>query len=166
MADLVTHLCTALLPKAITGGRHVGPFAVGTVLPDLASRVPAIGMGFLEGRGVDVPESFEYGVDVLHMPVGIAALCVLLGWCFVPEQRAPVTGWLLAGSALHLALDVLQHHFGQGYFLLFPFSLARWELGWIGSEATAAWAPWLALVTALAWAVRWWLRRREGPSEA
>ena len=42
MGDLVTHLCTALLPKGVFGGRYVGSFSLGTVLPDLMARVPGI----------------------------------------------------------------------------------------------------------------------------
>ena len=154
MADLVTHLCSALLPKAFTGGRHAGPFAIGAVLPDLTARVPAIAFDHL-GRRTDVPEILQNAFDVLHMPVGMIAACVLLAWCFVPEQRGPVLGWLCAGSLLHLAVDLLQDHHGQGYYLLFPLTTWRWELGLIGSEATVAWAPWLALATAVAWGWRW-----------
>lgn len=160
MPDLVTHLCSALLPKAITGGRHVGPFAVGVVLPDLLARVPGLMVGGVRRLGVAVPESTGVLFEIFHMPVGIVLACLLLARAFVAEQRAAVFGWLCAGGFLHLALDVLQDHHGEGYYLLFPLSTFRWELGWIGPEATVPWAPWLALVTALAWAIRLGVRRR------
>lgn len=162
MADLVTHMCTALLPGAILGGRWVGPVLLGTVLPDLASRVPGLALEQLHQRGiVEVPDAAMFAWGVLHVPSGLVLLCLISAYAFVEEHRRFVLGGLLVGCVLHLGLDVLQDHHGQGYMLLAPVSLERYELGWIGSEATVTWALPLAAITAVAWGIRLlWERRR------
>ena len=157
MADLVTHLCTALLPKALFGGRHTAVFALGTAMPDVVARVPGLALGLVLGDAV--PEPLIRVVEVAHQPLGSALMCMVAAWVFPQQDRLRAMLCLTAGAWLHLAVDVLQDHQGQGYFLLAPFHLGRFELGCMGSEATVAWAPWLALITAVAWAVRWWRSR-------
>ena len=160
MPDPVTHLCTALFPKALLGGRYTGVFAVGVSLPDIASRLPTAVLERAYDRGF-IPREAMYPWATLHMPIGIAVSCALLTFLFPEKDRPAVFGWLLGGGALHLAADLLQFHYGQGYYLLFPFSLWRFELGWVGSEATVPLAPWFAAATAIAWGYRWtWERRR------
>jgi hypothetical protein len=151
VADLVTHLCTALLPGAFTRGRLVPLVAVGTVLPDAVGRAVPLALERVAGAGLAVPPWALWPWAALHEPVGWLALCSAIGATFVCRDRVPATVALWLGCALHTALDVLQHHHGEGYLLLAPFSAARLELGWIGSEATVPLAPPLAAVTAAAW---------------
>ena len=160
MPDPLFHLCTALLPKAITGGRHVGPFAVGVMLPDLGSRVPSMGLERLLIAGLPVPDFAMQMWSVFHLPLGALSACLFLGFWFPMEQRRPVVGWLCAGVALHFAADILQFHHEAGYALGFPLSRWRFELGWIGSEATVPWAPAFAALTAVSWGARWFYNRR------
>ena len=160
MGDLVTHLCTALLPKGVFGGRYVGSFSLGTVLPDLMARVPGITLQRIAMAGVSIPDWAFSLFDIFHMPVGMVPMFALVAFLFKEGQRKPVFAWLLAGGALHLSLDALQDHFGQGYMLLFPLSLERFELGWMGSEATVVGAIPLALLTGLVWIGRWLRTRR------
>lgn len=157
MADLVTHVCTGLLPAAVFWPRAVVPLAVGTVLPDLTGRVPQMGLALLE---VDLPRRVLWALDVAHTPVAQVLLAGAVGQLMVAEQRRFATGWLWVGVALHFALDLLQDHHGNGYYVAYPFSMMRFELGWIGSEATVSWAPWVALATAVVWAVRGFRARR------
>lgn len=165
MADLVTHLCTALLPGSLLGAPRATWLALGAVLPDLASRVPGLLLDLVRSAGVDLPAYLHAPLSVLHMPIGVLCGGVLLGPLVHPTQRAQAVRWLIAGGMLHLAVDALQDHHGLGYFLFFPLNTGRYELGWIGSEATVAWAPWLALLTAVARGIRLlWLRRRSKPS--
>ena len=138
MADLVTHVCSGLLPAALVWPRAVVPLAIGTVLPDLSGRVPQMALVALD-LDVVLPGRVLWMLDVAHTPVAQALLVGLLAQAF--RDRGRVAGWMLVGVALHFALDVLQDHHGNGYYLLFPASVERWELGWIGSEATVAWAP-------------------------
>lgn len=158
MADLVTHAASVLLPCAWWRGRQVPVIMLGALLPDLAARLPS---ELLEhgGRalGITLPDPLLQCWTVLHTPAGTALVCLTVAHRFVEAERAPILRSLLLGSLAHYALDVLQDHDGRGYHLLYPLSLTDFELGWIGSEATVGWAPWLALLTAVAW---WWTGRR------
>lgn len=151
MADLVTHVCTGLIPAALFFPRATVPLAIGTVLPDLTGRVPQMGLVLLKLDTV-LPETVLWMLDVAHTPVAQLCLVVALAQGF--RERWRVGGLLAVGVALHFALDVLQDHHGNGYYLWFPFSTARWEAGLIGSEATVAWAPWIALFTLIVLAAR------------
>ncbi len=160
MADLVTHLATALLPGALVG-RRIAAVALGTALPDLGARVAPMALEALQQRGLPVPDGLILAFGVLHEPLPLVLLCAVLAGAFAPGVRVPTLLGLWLGCGIHLALDVTQDHHGQGYFLLAPFHLGRYELGWIGSEATVDWAPGLAIATAAAWLARWaWLRKR------
>jgi hypothetical protein len=160
VADLVTHLCTALLPGVLLTAPRATWLALGAVAPDFAARVPGLALDILRRLSVPIPGNIESPLAVFHMPIGIVCGAVIVAQVVHPKQRRQALLWLVAGGILHLAVDILQDHHGHGYFLLFPFSTHRYELGWIGSEATVAWAPFLALVTAAVWGVRWAWRRQ------
>jgi hypothetical protein len=162
VADLVTHLCTGLLLKAVTGGRWVGPVALGTALPDISSRLPTMVLDGVIRMGVPLPLPVLYPWAVLHMPFGNLGLCGVLAFLFPKAQRAKVFLWLLIGSWLHFGVDLLQGHHGEGYYMFFPLSQARCELGVMGSEATVPFAPVLAAVTIVAWALRWHQKKGSG----
>ena len=158
MADLITHACTALLWRAWRPRAHTPSFVAGSLLPDLLSRVPAIGLTRLHDQlGWGIPDGLIYGFSPLHLPIGMLLSSYVLALLFPAEQRRGVFRAILGGMALHLAVDLLQNHLGAGYALFYPFSLYSWELGWMGSEDTVYLAPPLVLVTALVWR----RRRRE-----
>lgn len=140
MADLVTHLGTALLWKAASGKPHLVSFGLGVVLPDLLGRAPVSVLQKLALQGVPVPGALVEGVAVAHMPIGMVLCSALLASAFVDRQRRAVFFNLIGGCALHLALDLTQTHLGKGYFLFWPLSDWDFELGWIGSEATTPFA--------------------------
>lgn len=162
MADLVTHLCTALLPGAFLRGRALGAVVLGVALPDLISRAPALGLELLDRIGVvPIPDVLLLPWGVYHEPVALLLACGLLSLAFVRRDRAVALIGLIGGCALHLGLDLLQDHHGQGYFLLAPCSLQRFELGLVGSEATVPLALPLALTTSVTWwTVGVWRRKR------
>jgi membrane-bound metal-dependent hydrolase YbcI (DUF457 family) len=114
----------------------------------------------VRGWGAPVPDALIHVFGIGHAPIGSTLICVPIAYAFAPVARRGVLVWLLAGTVLHYALDVLQDHHGQGYPLLYPLSLRTFELGLIGPEATVPLAPWLLLLTAAAWAARWALQRR------
>lgn len=151
MADLITHMASALLVKAITGKQHTPALVAGVVLPDLAGRVPVIVLGALINHGVPLPELLPFAFGVLHMPLGMVPLTLLLALLFKDRERVVVWANLTAGCFLHLGVDVLQRHVGTGYPLLFPFTQWHWELGWISSEATVPVAPVLAVASVVLW---------------
>lgn len=158
MADLVTHTCVVLLPAVAARWRWAGVCALGAALPDLGGRVVPIGLAVVHARVVPVPEVLVWPWVALHEPVGVTLVAALLAQLFVERQAA--FGVLLLGVASHLALDLLQFHHGRGYALAAPFSTARFELGWIDSEATVPLAMPLLAATAAVAAWRWWEHRR------
>lgn len=154
MADLVTHVCTALLPAALVRVRGAGLVVVGTVLPDVFGRVVPLALEQGQRIGLPIPVEAVVPWGILHTPTGGVVLAATLATAFVPQDRGRAFVALTLGIALHLALDVLQFHHGQGYTLLVPWSWATFELGWIGSEATVPWALPLLGATAVAWIPR------------
>lgn len=157
MADLVTHSCVAYLVKAVPDRPHVATFVLGTCLPDLLARVPSMGLTWLRWSLPAIPEWLVYVWVPFHMPAGVLLASFLLAFLFPETGRRVVFLNLLGGGALHIAVDLLQRHFGVGYLLLFPFSWWDFELGWIGSEDTVRIVPFLVPITL---AVAWWRRKR------
>lgn len=164
MADLITHSCVAVLWKAAVNRPRVAVFVAGTCLPDLLGRVPSMGLTELRWSLPWIPEWLIYLWGPLHMPAGIVVSCYLLSFFFPEAGRRDVARNLVGGGLLHIAVDVLQHHFGVGYLLLFPFSLWDYELGIIGSETTVKIVPFLLPVTVLAGWLRWGRRRAVPPT--
>ncbi|HHO51110.1 MAG TPA: hypothetical protein ENK18_09635 [Deltaproteobacteria bacterium] len=154
MADLVTHLCSALLPGAFLRSAWVPLIGVGTVLPDALGRAVPLALERIQLAGAPLPDEVIWSWGALHGPSGMLLVGPLIALAFVRGQRGPALQALWLGVVLHLSLDVLQFHHGQGYPLLAPLSWATFELGWIGSEATVPLALPLLGITAAAWLPR------------
>lgn len=163
MADLVTHLCSVLLPAAFVRHRAIGLVAIGSVMPDAFGRVVPMALELGQGVGLPIPDPVVASFGALHAPVGLVVLSGLLAQAFAAGERTTAFRALILGALAHLLLDVLQFHHGRGYPLLAPFSWETYELGVIGSEATVDVALPLLAITALAWTVRTRLRWR-GPA--
>lgn len=151
MADLVTHASVAFLCRVPCRSRMVPVFVLGSVLPDVFSRVPSILAWGFHQRVHPLPDMLLYCWTPAHLPAGILVWTLLLTCLFREAERPAVFGNLLAGAGLHLFLDLLQHHHGQGYVVGFPFTDAQVELGLLGSEATVPWALPLAALAAITW---------------
>ena len=152
MADPLFHLSAAILLKSVLNERPLGLFALGSVLPDLASRLPGLALERVPSSDGPVPPWLANGWPVFHQPLGAAALCVAVAATFVGPRSAFIA--LYAGVAFHFLIDLLQFHHGEGYALLAPFELSAFELGWIGSEATLPGTVPLTVVAFAAWASR------------
>lgn len=158
MADLLTHACAAVLVKAaLRRPRMVATFVAGTCLPDLLGRVPPMALARARWDLPWIPEWAVYVFSPLHVPAGIAAAAYVASFAFSPEQRPGAFRNLLGGGMLHLAVDLLQRHFGVGYLLLFPFSTWDVELGLLGSEDTVLLVPFLLPLTL---GIGWWKWRQ------
>jgi len=162
VADLFTHSCTAVLYKAAADRQGtalkdgtLAVFVAGTCLPDFLGRVPPMALTEARWSLPWIPEWTVYLWGPLHMPSGILVTSYLLSFFFPEPGRARVFRNLLGGGLLHMAVDVLQHHFGVGYLLLFPFSLWDYEAGVIGSETTVLIVPFLLPLTLLVARWRW-----------
>lgn len=161
MADLLTHACTGLLWRGLRRGPHTGVLVLGTLLPDLLARIPPISLTWARDHGLSVPTALIYAWEPLHLPVGMALVAVLLASFFPAAERRAVAAHLAGGMLLHLLFDLPQDHLGQGYLLLYPFSVRSFELGWVGPEASVLWAGPLSVGTGLVWLARWRQARRE-----
>lgn len=155
MADLITHTCAAVLWKVATARPMVATFVAGTCAPDLIGRVPSMALTVLRWKLPAIPEWLLYVWGVAHMPAGILLCSWALAFLFPENVRRVAFLNLLGGGMLHVAVDLLQAHFGVGYLLLFPFSLWDFELGWIGSETTVLIVPFLLPATVAAACWRW-----------
>ena len=60
-------MATGFLWKSLTRGPHCGLLLLGTVLPDLACRAPALGMARLVQAGLDIPPQLIEGLTVRHL---------------------------------------------------------------------------------------------------
>jgi hypothetical protein len=146
-------MSAAFLVKAVSRGPEVPVFVLGSLLPDLVSRVPAAAALFVNQHFFPVPAFWVYFWNPFHLPLGILLTCCGVSFLFPQQRRATVLPQLLAAGALHLLLDVLQRHTGLGYMLLYPFSTRDFEVGIIGSEASVGLAPFLLILVAALW--RW-----------
>jgi hypothetical protein len=151
VADLVTHGCVALLWKGLGDRARAATFVAGTCLPDYLGHAPPMLLARLRWNLPAIPEWLVYVWAPLHTPAGVAVGSYLVAHLFPEAERAATLRALLGGGLLHIAVDLLQSHFGVGYLLFFPFSLWDFELGWIGSEATVFLAPLLVVATWVVW---------------
>jgi hypothetical protein len=147
MADLVTHLCTGAIFKAVSGRPHVPVFMLGTVAPDLLSRIPSMGLTRLSQWGLPIPPAVVHSFEPLHLPMGMVLFSALLALFFPAEHRRGVLGNFLGGMFLHLAVDLAQDHHGVGYVLGYPLVRQPFELALVSSEASVFWAPVLVLIS-------------------
>lgn len=139
MPDLMTHL---LIPYAL--GRPslrrsgLALLCLGAVLPDLFSRVPAIVLGRTQAAWV---------FSAFHTPAGVLVLCLGLALLFPREIRKTCLGWLLAGSGVHLLLDLMQKTVLAGnYYWFFPFSFKRFQVELFWPDQTVFAVPFLLLL--------------------
>jgi hypothetical protein len=91
--------------------------------------------------------------------LGVVLQSYLVSLLFAENQRRSAFQNLVGGGLLHLAVDLLQFHFGMGYMLLFPFSTWDFEFGLLGSEATVPLVPVLLPLTIYLARKRWWSAR-------
>ena len=145
MADLITHGAVAVLVKASSRGAMPAVFVLGTVMPDVCARVPAMCLGYIHVHLTELPAWMTYGWQPMHQPLGMVLVAYLTSLMFVASQRRAVFWNVIGGMALHLLVDSFQDHHGAGYLLGFPFWEGTFEFALMGSEATVWWAIPLAL---------------------
>lgn len=126
MPDLLTHLLTGYIvsrPMARRSRRSI--FYIGSILPDLFSRIPILFIAMIINRE---PGRLYWFFTNFHSPFAVIWISLLISLLFARE-RTMVFLILLAGSGFHFFLDFLQRHFRPVYFWFFPFS---WETGELG----------------------------------
>jgi len=170
MADLLTHGLSAAL---VRGGKRPDSTLLwlvsGVILPDLLARAPLLlvhglqhRLGWMEWLALD-DDRLITAMGFPHTPAGMVLVATLIALVLPASlTRSPgrwrVAGLLGGGSLLHLLVDVMQRHLEPaGYYLLYPFSVERWELGWFRSDGSLLALPLLAVLwVVLNWS---WLRR-------
>ena len=168
MADLLTHG----LSVALVRGRKRPDSALlwltsGVILPDLLSRGSLIvlyalksWLGPVEWMPSDT-DRLSTALEIPHTPVGIVLVAICIAMLLPSRLSHPPGRWrvaslLGAGGFLHLLVDVMQRHLEPSYYLLYPFTVERWELGWFRSDGSLLALP--VLVTLWLVLNRAWLR--------
>jgi hypothetical protein len=138
MADLLVHAATACLPgQALRDARLRAVLYVGVCLPDLLYK------GALYCWGAST-----WFCEITHAPLGLVPICYASALLFEEEWRKRAFGALLAGSWLHVLVDLGKNYLGTGVIpWAFPFSMSTVELGWYAPEETVLYmGPALGLI--------------------
>ena len=154
MPGLLSHATVGLFIRSRARRSALVWFVVGSCLPDLASRLPGLGLALAAWLvEFEVPLPVLEATGLCHNPLPYLVLCGLVTLCLPMDLRRVAGINLAAGGLLHLGLDTAQSHLNGGYYLLYPFSLERFELGLIESDASLTLLPYLLLgaVVLLGW---------------
>jgi hypothetical protein len=159
--DLLTHAALGSMLGVASRRRVLIWLVVGSVLPDLASRLPGLGMALASRLlGFSVSYDLLQSVELGHVPSAVVVLCLLIALLLPAHMRSAVLLGLGCGSMVHLALDTAQRHLTGGYLVLYPLSMKRFELGLVDSEASLDLLPYTVGAAVVLLVVRWASRRR------
>jgi hypothetical protein len=151
MGDLLTHYVSARVTGlGIRDRASAVLFAGGVFFPDLLGKP----LNFFPGSPdmIDIPS---------HTPVGLLFACGALSLLFSASMRARAFLLLYAGSIVHVLGDLMKDYLGSGsIFLLHPFSLGTYELGFYRSEDVFFLLPFNLAILGLLWLLQ---RRRASP---
>ncbi|HKS15928.1 MAG TPA: hypothetical protein VJU16_01300 [Planctomycetota bacterium] len=149
MADLLTHYVSARLAGIrIRDHTTTVLFAVGVFLPDLIGKP----LNYFLPYMAEIPS---------HTPFGLIFACGAVSLLFAESIRRRAFWTLYGGSLLHVLLDLMKDYLGSGsVFLLHPFSVESYELGFYRSEDVFYLLPANLAILAILWA----LGRRRAPS--
>jgi hypothetical protein len=130
--DLAVHLAGAwVLARFLPAAPHRACFYAGTVLTDVLFRILILGL--------HVPIWYA---EVVHSPLWILWVCYALALLFEEPFRKAAFFCLAGGAWLHILMDAAKDYLGHGAILwAFPFSMDRFEFGWMIPEDTV----WLSL---------------------
>ena len=147
MPDLFVHFASGYLPSRYQQIRKYDALLVlGAVLPDLLSRIPII----ILVRFFHLP--VEYFFRALHTPIVLILFCYMLSFLFERSMRFKSFLSLVAGSFLHLVLDLMQQQFFDGVYMLFiPFSMKTVQWGWFHYNSSLVVFPPLFVIVLLIW---------------
>lgn len=135
MPDLVTHVVAGYGLQRGFWPRLSAWFLIGAVFPDLLTRPFTIVW----------PGSFWWTMP-FHTPIGLALVCGAVAFLHGARGRRSVFVNLLAGSFLHVFLDLFQAHLAGSYYLFFPFSWRSVEVDLMWPETTLYLLPlWIVL---------------------
>jgi len=147
MPDLFAHFASGYLVSQPANLRQNSPFLVlGTILPDILTRIPEIIFDRLLGIPV-----FHF-VIIFHSP-----FCLLLSTFAISlllDSQIRLAGFflILMGSFVHVILDLMQKQFGQAVYMpYFPFSFETLQWGLFHYNASISLFPVLLLLVIFSW---------------
>jgi hypothetical protein len=138
MADLLVHFASGFAAgRPLRDGRLRSILYVGVCLPDLLYKT-LLYLGHAP----------TWLCEPTHSPLGLVPFCYVGALLFEESWRRRAFVALLAGSWLHLLVDLGKNYMGQGVIpWAFPFSMKTVELGWYYPEQSLSlWLPSLALI--------------------
>ena len=126
MPDLLTHAATGyLLGRFYSTDHRLALLIIGSILPDLLTRVPQIVLQ----RFLDLPVGHFFAA--FHTPAALVVACYGLSFLFDETRRRISFVLLLTGALFHVVLDLMQKQFYHGkYMPYFPYSFetVQWKL--------------------------------------
>jgi hypothetical protein len=135
MPDLVTHVLVAFLfVKLRKLERYTSLIYLGALMPDM-SRLGVFAMG----------TTSSWFFMPLHTPLGILLSALFITYFFDEKNRKPVFTNLMIGAILHLFPDLIQIHWGTEYYVFYPFSWEKFEIGLFWPEQSIYFIPVLLL---------------------
>jgi membrane-bound metal-dependent hydrolase YbcI (DUF457 family) len=142
MSDLFTHLVAARVPGTFLRDRRLQALLViGTFLPDLAAK----GLYWI----LQAREHFQ---TPTHSILGVLLIAYLASLFVEEGLRRAGYAVLAAGGLIHLLVDLMKDNQGAGAArLLFPFTPAGTELGWVDPENVVLLIPLDAAILAALW---------------
>ena len=147
MPDLFTHFAAGFfLGHTKFLKRHIAIFVIGSILPDVFTRIP----------GIVLQEFFHlpvyYFLGAFHTPVGILLICYLLSFAFTQPERKITFFYLFLGAMVHFFIDLMQRQFHEGIYMpYFPLSLKTIQWGWFDFNASVYLFPLLFVSVVLVW---------------
>ncbi len=155
MPDLITHAGVGLLLRLPARRSPLVWFIVGSCMPDIAARLPALSLALASAVfGFEISEVWLDATAMLHLPLPFLLLCLLVALLLPISIRRVAFRNMALGGLVHLAIDLTQYHINGGYRVFYPFSMEMFELGWISNEASLDWLPYSAPLFALALLVK------------
>lgn len=162
MPDLITHAGLGLLLRIPARRSPLVWFIVGSCLPDVAARLPALTLALASSVfQFSLSQAWMDGTGMLHLPLPFVLLCLLMALLLPLDIRRVAFVNLALGGVVHLTLDLTQYHLNGGYRVFFPFSMSMFELGWISNEASLDWLPYTVPVFALVLLIKVWRENKK-----
>ena len=147
MPDLFTHAATGyFIGRSLYADHRIGLIVLGSILPDLLTRVPQI----ILQRFLEFPVSHFFAA--FHTPVALIISCYLL--CFLVAEAQRKTSCLLMsfGALCHFVLDLMQEQFYQPIYMpWFPLSFQAMQWSWFHIHASLLITPVLLVAVLYLW---------------
>jgi len=147
MPDLFTHFATGyLLGRTRFVKRYIAALVIGTMLPDVFTRIP----GIVLQEFLHLP--IYHFFSAFHTPAGLLLICYLLSFAFTQQERKLTFFYLFFGAMLHFFIDLMQRQFHEGIYMpYFPLRFKTIQWGWFDINASVYLFPLLFVLVIWIW---------------